>query len=101
MRIDFNNIFICLVKSIFIIVVVAIANKKGSEVTALFKHVGKASELELSFEYGDLIKIVEIVDKDPNWALAELKGKRGYIGLNHVKPKAVTMPYVYSFLFLH
>ena len=98
-RIDFNNIFICLVKSIFIIVVVAIANKKGSEVTALFKHVGKASEL--SFEYGDLIKIVEIVDKDPNWALAELKGKRGYIGLNHVKPKAVTMPYVYSFLFLH
>ena len=79
------------------VVVVAIANKKGSEVTALFKHVGKASEL--SFEYGDLIKIVEIVDKNPNWALAELKGKRGYIGLKHVKPKAVTMPYVYSFLF--
>ena len=37
--------------------------KKGSEVTALLKYEGRAEELELSFEYGDLIKIIKIIAK--------------------------------------
>ena len=36
---------------------------KGSEVTALVKYEGRTEELELSFEYGDLIKIVKIIAK--------------------------------------
>lgn len=73
--------------------------------TALVKYEGKSSEHELSFEYGDLIKIKRIIEKDPNWALAELKPKQskpsdnnpikqGYILLNYVKPKSKTMQLV-------
>jgi hypothetical protein len=36
---------------------------KESEVTALHTYKGKEEEHELSFEYGDLIKIVKIVTK--------------------------------------
>lgn len=36
---------------------------QGSEVTALLKYEGRADELELSFEYGDLIKIIKIIAK--------------------------------------
>ena len=58
----------------------------------MHSYKGKEEEHELSFEYGDLIKIVKIVSKDPQWALGELKGKQGYIALNYIKPKSVTMP---------
>lgn len=67
--------------------------KIESEVTALHTYKGKEEEHELSFEYGDLIKIVKIVTKDPQWALGELRGKQGYIALNYIKPKSVTMPW--------
>ena len=60
--------------------------------TATTRYEGRADELELSFEYGDLIKIVKIIAKDPQWALGELRGKQGYVLLNCVKPKSVTMP---------
>ncbi len=45
-----------------------------------------------------MIRIIEIVPKDPNWALAELRGKRGYIGLNYVKPKSITMSWYHNHL---
>ena len=66
-------------------------NLKGSEVTAVTSFNGRAEERELSFEYGDLIKLVDIVSKDPQWAFAELKGKQGFIPLSFVKPKSITM----------
>lgn len=37
--------------------------KAGSEVTALHKFKGRTSERELSFEFGDLIRIISIVAK--------------------------------------
>ena len=40
----------------------------------------------------DQLKIVKLVAKDPQWALAEHRGKQGYVALNYVKPKSVTMP---------
>lgn len=58
----------------------------------MIKYEGRADELELSFEYGDLIKIVKIIAKDPQWALGELRGKQGYVLLSYVKSKALTMP---------
>lgn len=67
--------------------------KIESEVTALHTYKGKEEEHELSFDYGDLIRIVKIVTKDPQWALGELRGKQGYIALNYIKPKSVTMPW--------
>ena len=62
------------------------------EVTAIHSYKGKADEHELSFECGDQLKIVKLVAKDPQWALAEHRGKQGYVALNYVKPKSVTMP---------
>lgn len=70
--------------------------KAGSEVTALHKFKGRASERELSFEFGDLIRIISIVAKDPQWAFAELRGKQGFIPLNYVKPRSVTMPWFHG-----
>jgi len=72
--------------------------KAGSEVTALVKYEGRTEELELSFEYGDLIKIVKIIAKDPQWALCELRGKQGYVLLSYVKSKSLTMPWFHGSL---
>ena len=62
----------------------------------MHKFKGKTNERELSFEFGDLIKIISIVPKDPMWAFAELRGKQGFIPLNYVKPKSVTMPWFHG-----
>lgn len=62
------------------------------EVTAIHSYKGKIDEHELSFDYGDQLKIIKIVAKDPQWALAEQRGKQGYVALNYVKPKSMTMP---------
>ncbi len=70
--------------------------KPGTEVTALIKYNGKSDEHELSFEYGDLMRIVKIVHKDPKWALCELRGKQGYVALNCVKLKQQTMPWFHG-----
>lgn len=66
--------------------------KVGSDVTAIVRYDGRVDEHELSFDYGDLIKIIKIIQKDPQWALGELRGKQGYISLTCVKPRSVTMP---------
>lgn len=66
------------------------------EVTAIHTYKGKIDEHELSFDYGDKLKIIKIVAKDPQWALAEYKGKQGYIALNYVKPKSVTMSWYHG-----
>jgi hypothetical protein len=58
----------------------------------MHKFKGKASERELSFEPNDLIKIIRLIGDDQQWALAELKGKQGFVPLNYVVPKSVTMP---------
>ncbi|CAF0995435.1 unnamed protein product, partial [Brachionus calyciflorus] len=68
----------------------------GTEVTALVKFEGRSEERELSFEYGDLIKITKIIAKDPQWALGELRGKQGYLLLKYVKSKTITMPWFHD-----
>lgn len=70
--------------------------KPGQEVTAIYSYKGKTDEHELSFDYGDKLKILKIVAKDPQWALAEYRGKQGYIALNYVKPKSITMPWYHG-----
>lgn len=70
--------------------------QSDQEVTAIHSYKGKVDEHELSFDYGDQLKIIKIVAKDPQWALAEYKGKQGYVALNYVKPKSVTMPWYHG-----
>jgi len=64
---------------------------KNQEVTAIYPYKGNSEERELSFEYGDIVKIINIIEKDPQWAWGELKGVKGYIALNYFKPKSETM----------
>lgn len=70
--------------------------KNDQEVTAIHSYKGKSDEHELSFDYGDKMRIIKIVAKDPQWALAELRGKQGYIALNYVKSKSITMPWYHG-----
>lgn len=70
--------------------------KAGSHVTATTRYEGRSEEHELSFEYGDLIRIIKIIQKDPQWAMGDLKGKQGYVLLNCVKPRSVTMPWFHG-----
>lgn len=67
-------------------------------VTAIHSYKGKVDEHELTFDYGDKLKIIKIVAKDPQWALAEFRGKQGYIALNYVKLITVTMPWFHGSL---
>ena len=66
-------------------------NFQSQEVTAIYPYKGNSDERELSFEFGDIVKIINIIEKDPQWAWAELKGVKGYIALNYFKPKSETM----------
>ncbi|RNA25886.1 tyrosine- kinase CSK-like, partial [Brachionus plicatilis] len=70
--------------------------KAGSDVTALCKFEGKSEDRELSFEFGDLIKIINIIAKDPQWALGELRGEKGFLLLKYVKSKSITMPWFHE-----
>ncbi|KAK7084045.1 Osteoclast-stimulating factor 1 [Halocaridina rubra] len=47
---------------------------------------------ELSFEEGDLLFIIDRTD--PNWWLAKLENKKGYIPSNHVRSENVKMPII-------
>ncbi|KAK6301357.1 hypothetical protein J4Q44_G00294550 [Coregonus suidteri] len=38
---------------------------------------------ELSFQKGEILKVTEM-DEDPNWMMAELHGKRGYVPENYI-----------------
>ncbi|GAB5355279.1 hypothetical protein AAMO2058_000191700 [Amorphochlora amoebiformis] len=49
--------------------------------TALFDFTAEESE-ELTFKKGDLMKVLE---RDPEWWVAELNGKKGFIPANYVK----------------
>jgi len=72
--------------------------KPNQEMTAIYPYKGNLDERELSFEYGDIVKIINIIEKDPQWAWAELKGVKGYIALNYFKPKSETMSWYHGSL---
>jgi hypothetical protein len=64
-----------------------IKNKlKGTSVTAIHTFSGIRSEQDLSFEQGDIIKIINRIKDDPKWAFAEINKRKGFIPLNYVKP---------------
>ncbi|XP_062866626.1 GRB2 related adaptor protein b [Trichomycterus rosablanca] len=47
----------------------------------------KATEWdELSFHRGDIMKVTNM-DEDPNWYMAELSGRRGYVPKNYINVK--------------
>lgn len=60
--------------------------KEGIVVTAIHTFNGVRNEKDLSFEHGDIIKILALIPEDPKWASAELNKRRGFVPLSYVKP---------------
>ncbi|XP_071000673.1 GRB2-related adapter protein-like [Oncorhynchus clarkii lewisi] len=52
------------------------------EAVAVFSFRAKERD-ELSFQKGEILKVTEM-DEDPNWMMAELHGRRGYVPENYI-----------------